>query len=49
MRVQIPDLYLFRASLHSLIGQHSGSTYQRKVNRNKNAKWNWQVKCASQQ
>ena len=40
MHVEIPDLYLFRASLHSPTGQHSGSTYQWKVNRNKNAKWN---------
>jgi len=38
MHVEIPDLYLFRAFLHSLIGQCSSSTYQRKVNRNKNAK-----------
>jgi len=48
MHVEVPYFCLFRASVHSLIGHHFGSTYQRKVNRNKNAKWNWQVKCACQ-
>jgi len=49
MHIEVHYLCLFRASMNSLIGQTCGSTYQRKVNRNKNATWNWQVKCACQQ